>query len=70
MQLASWNASIILVRSCLKSLLLANMWIVSIFWMSFSNLKCCSYSKQYLWVPYLSTFDHLEEYPIASITVG
>ena len=70
MPLASWNESIILARRCLKSLLLVNLWIVSIFWMSCSSPKCCSFNDEYLWVPYLSAFGHLEEYPIPAMTVG
>ena len=70
MPLASWNESIMLVRRCLKSLLLVSLWIVSIFCMSCSSTKCCSFNDEYLWVPYLSTFGHLEEYPIPAMTVG
>ena len=59
-----------LVRRSLKSLLLVNLWIVSIFWMSCSSLKFCNFNNEYLWVSYLSAFGHLEDYPIPVTTVG
>ena len=68
--LASWKEYIMLVRRCLKSLLLVNMRIVSIFWMSCPSPKCCSFNDEYLWVPYLSPFGYLEEYLIPAMTVG
>ena len=58
-----------LVRRSLKSLLLVNLWIVSIFWMSCLSPKCCSFNDEYLWVPHISAFGHLEEYPIPAMTV-
>ena len=59
-----------LVARCLKSLLLINLWMVSIFWISCSSPKYWSFSEQYLWVMYRSTFGYFEEYPIPAITVG